>query len=166
MSGWTQLSWPAHLSYNKVVSVLVFSCSRCRNRNVPILTHFINYRTNLTASGPRPNPQGSYHYGMINTSRTIILQSSSGQVNGKQRYGINSVSFTPADTPLKLADYFNIGGVFRVGSISDRPTGGGLYQDTSVMGADYRAFVEIVFENPSDIVLTYHLDGYQFFVVG
>ncbi|KAL7582839.1 L-ascorbate oxidase homolog [Lactuca sativa] len=124
-------------------------------------------RTNLTASGPRPNPQGSYHYGMINTSRTIVLQSSAGQVGGKQRYGINSVSFKPSDdTPLKLADYFNIGGVFRVGSISDRPTGGGLYTDTSVMGADYRAFVEIVFENPSDIVLSYHIDGYQFFVVG
>ncbi|RZC05350.1 L-ascorbate oxidase-like isoform B [Glycine soja] len=30
-------------------------------------------RTNLTASGPRPNPQGSYHYGMINTTKTIIL---------------------------------------------------------------------------------------------
>ncbi|MFS7937342.1 putative laccase [Helianthus anomalus] len=123
-------------------------------------------RTNLTASGPRPNPQGSYHYGMINTSRTIILQSSAGQVNGMQRYGINSVSFKPADTPLKLADYFNIGGVFRVGSISDRPTGGGLYEDTSVMGADFRAYVEIVFENPSNIVLSYHIDGYQFFVVG
>ncbi|KAL7587227.1 hypothetical protein Lser_V15G36688 [Lactuca serriola] len=123
-------------------------------------------RTNLTASGPRPNPQGSYHYGMINTTRTIIIQSSAAQVNKKQRYGLNSVSFKPTDTPLKLADYFNIGGVFRVGSISDKPTGGGLYLDTAVMGADYRTFVEIVFQNPEDIVMSYHLDGYQFFVVG
>ncbi|KAI3778479.1 hypothetical protein L2E82_07813 [Cichorium intybus] len=123
-------------------------------------------RTNLTASGPRPNPQGSYHYGMINTSRTIIIQSSAAQVDGKQRYGLNSVSFKPADTPLKLADYFNIGGVFRVGSISDKPTGGRLYLDTAVMGADFRTFVEIVFQNPEKHVLTYHLDGYQFFVVG
>ncbi|KAF1002374.1 hypothetical protein AG4045_001612 [Apium graveolens] len=80
-------------------------------------------RTNLTASGPRPNPQGSYHYGMVKTSRTIRLSSSAGQVSGKQRYGINSVSFVPADTPLKLADYFNIEGVFRAGSISSNPTG-------------------------------------------
>ncbi|PWA98943.1 hypothetical protein CTI12_AA014230 [Artemisia annua] len=28
---------------------------------------------NLTASGPRPNPQGSYHYGMIKPGRTIML---------------------------------------------------------------------------------------------
>ncbi|KAL8088423.1 L-ascorbate oxidase homolog [Apium graveolens] len=109
-------------------------------------------RTNLTASGPRPNPQGSYHYGMVKTSRTIRLSSSAGQVSGKQRYGINSVSFVPADTPLKLADYFNIEGVFRAGSISSNPTGASLYLDTSVMGADFRAYVEIVFENPENIV--------------
>ncbi|PPS11581.1 hypothetical protein GOBAR_AA09057 [Gossypium barbadense] len=36
-------------------------------------------RTNLTASGPRPNPQGSYHYGLINTTRTIRLANSAGQ---------------------------------------------------------------------------------------
>ncbi|CAH9126231.1 unnamed protein product [Cuscuta epithymum] len=123
-------------------------------------------RTNLTASGPRPNPQGSYHYGMINTTKTIVLSSSAGQVNGKQRYAVNSVSFIPADTPLKLADYFKIGGVFRVGSISSSPTGGGIYLDTAVMGADYRAFIEIVFQNDENIVQSYHIDGYQFWVVG
>ncbi|KAG5044750.1 hypothetical protein JHK82_014127 [Glycine max] len=123
-------------------------------------------RTNLTASGPRPNPQGSYHYGMINTTKTIILASSAGQVNGKQRYAINSVSYVVPDTPLKLADYFKISGVFRPGSISDRPTGGGIYLDTSVLQADYRNFVEIVFQNNENIVQSYHLDGYSFFVVG
>ncbi|KAG9144445.1 hypothetical protein Leryth_014490 [Lithospermum erythrorhizon] len=123
-------------------------------------------RTNLTASGPRPNPQGSYHYGMINTTRTIRLSSSAGQVNGKQRYAINSVSFIPADTPLKIADFFKISGVFTPGSISYQPTGGGIYLDTSVMQVDYRSFVEFVFENPEDIIQSYHLDGYQFFVVG
>lgn len=126
-----------------------------------------NYcRTNLTASGPRPNPQGSYHYGFINTTKTIRLASSAGQVNGKQRYAINSVSFIAPDTPMKLADYFQIGGVFRVGSISDNPTGGGIYLDTSVMGVDYRAFIEIVFQNDEDIIQSYHLDGYAFWVVG
>ncbi|KAG9144429.1 hypothetical protein Leryth_022936 [Lithospermum erythrorhizon] len=123
-------------------------------------------RTNLTASGPRPNPQGSYHYGMINTTRTIRLSSSAGQVNGKQRYAINSVSFVPADTPLKIADFFKISGVYRTGSISYQPTGGGIYLDTSVMQVDYRTFVEFVFENPENIIQSYHLDGYQFFVVG
>ncbi|GFS36020.1 SKU5 similar 5 [Actinidia rufa] len=123
-------------------------------------------RTNLTASGPRPNPQGSYHYGLINTTRTIRLANSAGLISGKQRYAVNSVSFVPADTPLKLADYYKIDGVFRVGSISDNPTGGGMYLDTSVLGTDYRAFIEIVFENNEDIIQSWHLDGYSFFVVG
>ncbi|OMP03010.1 Multicopper oxidase, type 1 [Corchorus capsularis] len=123
-------------------------------------------RTNLTASGPRPNPQGSYHYGLINITRTIRLANSAGQVNGKQRYAVNSVSFVAPDTPMKVADYFKIGGVFRVGSISDNPYGGNIYLDTSVMHGDYRAFIEIVFQNDEDIIQSWHLDGYSFRVVG
>ena len=119
---------------------------------------FLNYsfvvmyqiRRNLTASGPRPNPQGSYHYGLINTTHTIRLANSAPVINGKQRYAVNSVSFIPADTPLKLADYFKISGVFNLGSIPDNPTGGGGYLQTSVMAADFRGFAEVVFENPED----------------
>ncbi|KVI04023.1 Cupredoxin [Cynara cardunculus var. scolymus] len=123
-------------------------------------------RTNLTASGPRPNPQGSYHYGQINISRTIKLTGSASIINRKQRYSVNGVSFIPADTPLKLADYFNISGVFKVGSIPDEPTGAAPYLDTSVMGADFRDFIEIIFENRENIIQSWHLDGYNFFVVG
>ncbi|KAL0739673.1 hypothetical protein Bca4012_015883 [Brassica carinata] len=126
-------------------------------------------RTNLTASGPRPNPQGSYHYGRINISRTLVLESSAALVKRKQRYAINGVSFVQSDTPLKLADYFNIRGVFKVGSIPDQPRrggGGGIRLDTTVMGANHRAFIEIVFQNREKIVQSYHLDGYSFWVVG
>ena len=76
------------------------------------------------------------------------------------------MSFRPADTPLKLADYFKIDGVFRVGSIPDQPSGKKMSLDTSVMGADFRAFVEIVFENRENIIQSWHLDGYSFWVVG
>ncbi|PIA36729.1 hypothetical protein AQUCO_03300145v1 [Aquilegia coerulea] len=123
-------------------------------------------RWNLTASGPRPNPQGSYHYGMINTTRTIRVANSAPVINGKQRYAVNSVSFIPADTPLKIADYFKISGVFNLGSIPDNPNGGGGYLQTSVMAADFRAFIEIVFENSENTVQSWHVDGYAFFVVG
>lgn len=124
-------------------------------------------RTNLTASGPRPNPQGSYHYGRINIAKTIMLQTSEGKVNGKQRFGVNSVSFVPGDTPLKLADYFNIKGVFRVGSMPYFPTGRPISLDTSVMGLDYKAFVEIIIQNSdNNIVQTFHLNGFYFRVVG
>lgn len=123
-------------------------------------------RTNLTANGPRPNPQGAYHYGMIDTTRTIRLATSAGQVNGEQRYAVNSVSFVPTDdTPLKLADYFKIGG-FYPGNIHDVPIGGRIHLNTSVLQTDYRTFIEIVFENKERIVQSWHIAGYAFWVVG
>ncbi|KAI3959316.1 hypothetical protein MKW98_018906 [Papaver atlanticum] len=130
------------------------------------LKQALSIRTNLTASGPRPNPQGSYHYGMINITRTIRLSNSAALVDNKQRYAINSVSFVPADTPLKIADHFKIPGVFRLGSILDSPPGTAMYLDTSVVAADFRAFVEIIFENQENTLQSYHIDGYSFFVVG
>lgn len=135
-------------------------------------------RTNLTASGPRPNPQGSYHYGSINVSRTIRLANSAGQVGGKPRYGVNGVSYVDADTPLKLADYYNISGVYRMGAIPDAPaashsgtqngTGAdaALKNATAVMDSDHRSFVEVVFENSEDSLQSWHLDGYSVFVAG
>ncbi|KAJ1291058.1 hypothetical protein BS78_02G290600 [Paspalum vaginatum] len=123
-------------------------------------------RWNLTASGPRPNPQGSYHYGLVPVARTIRLANSAAAINGKQRYAVNSVSYVSPDTPLKVADYYKIGGVFSVGTIADSPTYGGAYLQTSVMGASYRDYVEIVFENAEDEVQSWHIDGYAFWVVG
>lgn len=121
---------------------------------------------NLTASGPRPNPQGSYHYGEINVTRTIRLANSAGLINHKQRYAVNKMSFVPADTPLKLADHFKIEGVFELGSIPDKNVQGPIQLKTAVMAADFRDFVEIVFENKEGILQSWHLNGYFFFVVG
>ncbi|KAM7266056.1 hypothetical protein ACFE04_003739 [Oxalis oulophora] len=123
-------------------------------------------RRNLTASGPRPNPQGSYHYGSITLQRTIILANSAPVINGKQRYAVNSVSYVSPDTPLKLADYFKISGVFNLGSMPDKPSYGGSYLQTAVMNSNFRDFIEIVFQNWEDTVQSWHVDGFNFFVVG
>uniref|UniRef100_A0A7N0U6R0 Uncharacterized protein n=1 Tax=Kalanchoe fedtschenkoi TaxID=63787 RepID=A0A7N0U6R0_KALFE len=125
-------------------------------------------RTNLTASGPRPNPQGSYKYGQIPVKKTIRLCNSAAKVNGKQRYAVNGVSFVAGDTPLKLADYYNISGVFTVASIPDEPKWNlrDAKLDASVMGAYHRDFVEIVFQNREKVIQSWHLDGYSVMVVG
>ena len=99
-------------------------------------------------------------------TRTIRLANSAPTINGKQRYAVNSVSYVSPDTPLKVADYYKIGGVFSVGTIADNPSYGGAYLQTSVMGASYRDYVEIVFENSEDEVQSWHIDGYAFWVVG
>lgn len=123
-------------------------------------------RWNLTANAARPNPQGSYHYGLIKPARTITLANSAPIINGKQRYAVNGVSFMPPDTPLKLADYFKIQGVFNLGTISDYPRGGGGYLQTAVMSGQFRSFIEIVFQNDENTIQSWHIDGYSFFVAG
>lgn len=80
-------------------------------------------------------------------------------MNRKQRYGINGVSFVPADTPLKLADYFKIKGVYKVGSIPDKPGREGMRLETAVMGVHHKDFIEIVFQNPEKIVQTSGFSG-------
>ncbi|EPS63456.1 hypothetical protein M569_11328, partial [Genlisea aurea] len=123
-------------------------------------------RWNLTSNAARPNPQGSFHYGQITPSRTVILANSAPIINGKQRYAVNGISYVNPDTPLKLADYFSIAGVFSVDSIQSSPTGNAAALGTSVLGTSLHEFVEIVFQNDEDSIQSWHLDGYDFWVVG
>ncbi|KAF3537766.1 hypothetical protein F2Q69_00020841 [Brassica cretica] len=67
---------------------------------------------------------------------------------------------------LVINIFNNLDEPFLLSCVQSQPTGGGIYLDTSVLQADYRTFVEIVFENPENIVQTWHLDGYSFWVVG
>lgn len=123
-------------------------------------------RWNLTASAARPNPQGSFHYGKITPSRTIVLANSAILINRKWRYAVNGVSYINADTPLKLADYFNIPGVFSINSIQDIPSGGSSFLSTSVMATNHHDFIEVIFQNNENAIQSWHLDGYDFWVVG
>ncbi|TKY47852.1 L-ascorbate oxidase-like [Spatholobus suberectus] len=121
----------------------------------------------ITASAARPNPQGSYHYGQINITRTIKLVNSVSRAQGL-RYAINGVSHVDADTPLKLAEYYGVANkVFKYNIISDEPP---VDQKTivkapNVITATFRNFIEIIFENHGKTVQSYNLDGYSFFTV-
>ncbi|KAJ4812500.1 SKU5 similar 17 [Rhynchospora pubera] len=123
-------------------------------------------RWNLTASAARPNPQGSFHYGTIPTSRSIVLANSAPLIAVKQRYAVNGVSFVIQDTPLKLADNYNIANVFTWDSLSLTPTAGPAILGTPVVRLNLHEFVEIVFQNTETKVQSWHLDGYDFWPVG
>ncbi|WOL08976.1 hypothetical protein Cni_G17729 [Canna indica] len=124
------------------------------------------FRRNLTASAARPNPQGSYHYGNISRSRTISLANSASVINGKLRYAVNGVSFVVPDTPLKLADNFNIAGVFTWDSLPIPTNSGPAVLGSPVVRLNLHDFIEVVFENAENTIQTWHLDGYDFWVVG
>ncbi|XP_058081192.1 L-ascorbate oxidase homolog [Magnolia sinica] len=123
-------------------------------------------RWNLTANAARPNPQGSYHYGTITPTKTIVLANSAPLINGKQRYAVNGVSYIVPDTPLKLADQFNIPGIFEFNTIQDLPKDTPTVLATPVMPASLHDFYEIVFQNNENTMQSWHLDGYDFWVVG
>lgn len=124
------------------------------------------FRWNLTANAARPNPQGSYHYGQISISKTYVFSNSAPLINGKQRYAVNGVSYVNADTPLKLADHFNISGVFSTNAIQSFPSGSSATVATSVVETNLHNFLEIVFQNNENSMQSWHLDGYDFWVVG
>ncbi|PKA51171.1 L-ascorbate oxidase like [Apostasia shenzhenica] len=133
------------------------------------LNQWRSFRWNLTASAARPNPQGSYHYGQINITRTIKLSSSTGVADGKLRYALNGVSHRDTDVPLKLAEYFGINAtVFKYNLIADEPPAAGapITVAPNVITAAFRTFIEIILENPETSVQSYHLDGYSFFPAG
>jgi L-ascorbate oxidase len=96
------------------------------------LNQFRTFRWNLTASAARPNPQGSYHYGAINITRTIKLVNSASKVDGKIRYAVNGISHIDPPTPLKLAEYYGVANkVFKYDTIPDDPPARGAPKVTS-----------------------------------
>ncbi|XP_050366896.1 L-ascorbate oxidase homolog [Argentina anserina] len=123
-------------------------------------------RLNLTANAARPNPQGSFHYGTIKVMRTLILANSAAKIGGKLRYAVNKISYVDPETPLKLADWFNIPGVFNLNTIKDTPSPGPASFGASVIGTALHDFVEIVFQNTEPALQSWHLDGSSFYVVG
>ncbi|PKI55331.1 hypothetical protein CRG98_024347 [Punica granatum] len=123
-------------------------------------------RWNVTASGARPNPQGSFKYGQITvTDVYVILSRPPELIDGKLRTALNGISYFSPSTPLKLAQQFSLPGVYKLdfpNKIMNRPP----KLDTSLINGTFKGFMEIIFQNNNTAVHSYHLDGYAFFVVG
>ncbi|GAB4841517.1 Monocopper oxidase-like protein sku5 [Ancistrocladus abbreviatus] len=123
-------------------------------------------RWNVTASAARPNPQGSFKYGQITVTDVFVIVNSPAElINGKWRTTLNGISYFTPSTPLKLAQQYNVPGIYKV-DFPNRPMNRPAKIDTSLINGTYKGFVEIIFQNNGTTVQSYHLDGYAFFVVG
>ncbi|WOL10098.1 hypothetical protein Cni_G18852 [Canna indica] len=123
-------------------------------------------RWNLSSGAARPNPQGSFRYGSINVSQVYVLENKPPVViNGKHRTALNGISYSPPETPLRLADEYKLKGIYTL-DFPTRPHKGAPKIGRSLINGTYRGFMEIIFQNNHTKVHTYHLDGYAFFVVG
>ncbi|KAL8539591.1 hypothetical protein ACS0TY_001266 [Phlomoides rotata] len=130
------------------------------------LNQALSIRQNVSASGARPNPQGSFHYGSINVTEVYVLKNVPPlKIDGKLRAIYNDISFLNPDTPIRLADSYKVEGTYKL----DFPTKP-LYKkprvDKSIINGTYKGFIEIILLNNDTVLQTFHLDGYAFFVVG
>lgn len=95
----------------------------------------------------------------------VLLNRPAELIDGKYRTTLNGISYLAPSTPLKLAQQFNIPGIYKIdfpNRLMNRPP----KVDTSIINGTYRGFMEIIFQNNDTTVQSYHLDGYAFFVVG
>ncbi|KAF9614483.1 hypothetical protein IFM89_018730 [Coptis chinensis] len=123
-------------------------------------------RTNGSAGAARPNPQGSFHYGEINVTDFYLLKNQPPvMIQGRRRTTLSGISYVNRDTPIRLADWFNVKGKYTL-DFPNEPITGPPRVGTSVINGTYRGFMEVVLQNNDTKVQTYHMDGYAFFVVG
>ncbi|KAK4480610.1 hypothetical protein RD792_013688 [Penstemon davidsonii] len=130
------------------------------------LNQAMSIRQNVTASGARPNPQGSFHYGNINVTDVYVLKSVPPvMINGKLRSTYNGISFVNPTTPIRLADVYKVKGDYKL-DFPSRPRDRAPIMDRSIINGTYRGFIEIIVQNNDTVMQTFHMDGYSFFVVG
>ncbi|KAK8481662.1 hypothetical protein V6N11_068351 [Hibiscus sabdariffa] len=123
-------------------------------------------RQNTTASGARPNPQGSFHYGSINVTDTYVIRSLPlVRIDGKLRATLNGISFVEPNTPIRLADLHNVKGAYKL-DFPNKPLDRSPKMDRSIINATYKGFMEVILQNNDTKILSFHMDGYAFFVVG
>ncbi|KAJ0106218.1 hypothetical protein Patl1_18552 [Pistacia atlantica] len=123
-------------------------------------------RWNVSASGARPNPQGSFRYGSINVTEVYVLKNKPPEmIDGKRRATLSGISYVNPSTPIRLADQFKVKGVYKL-DFPTKPLTGAPRLETSVINGTYRGFMEIILQNNDTKMHTYHLNGYAFFVVG
>ncbi|KAI3792341.1 hypothetical protein L2E82_06218 [Cichorium intybus] len=123
-------------------------------------------RWNVSASGARPNPQGSFKYGSINVTEVYLLRNKPPvTINGKRRATLSGISFVNPTTPIRLADEYKVKGVYKL-DFPTTPLTGPPKMETSVINGTYRGFMEVIFQNNETKMHSYHADGYAFFVVG
>ncbi|XP_047147034.1 monocopper oxidase-like protein SKS1 [Vigna umbellata] len=123
-------------------------------------------RQNTSASGARPNPQGSFRYGSINITDTYVLKVTSlVPINGTNRAAINGISFLKPDLPFRLADKHDLKGIYKL-DFPSKPMNRTPKIDRSIINATYKGFIEVILQNNDSSIQNFHLDGYSFFVVG
>lgn len=121
---------------------------------------------NGSASGARPNPQGSFKYGQINVTNFYVIESRQAvNFNRSIRATLNGISFMQPSLPIRLADLNNVMNVYKL-DFPSKPFNKPPSVGVSLINTTYKGFIEVVLQNNDASMESFHLDGYSFFVVG
>ncbi|PKI34879.1 hypothetical protein CRG98_044725 [Punica granatum] len=124
-------------------------------------------RWNMTTGAARPNPQGTFNVTNVTISQTFILQNSAETIKDLPRFAVNNVSYYTQSTPLKLADYFlNGSGVYQLDEFPTQSVNAQAAYGVSVVSVNHKGWLEVMFKNNLDVMDSWHLDGFGFYVVG
>lgn len=86
-------------------------------------------------------------------------------IDGKVRATLNGISFVKPETPIRLADKYNVKGAYKL-DFPNKPLTRPPRTDRSLINATYKGFIEIILQNNDTKMQSFHMDGYSFFVVG
>ncbi|XP_021912064.1 monocopper oxidase-like protein SKU5 [Carica papaya] len=124
-------------------------------------------RWNLTTGAARPNPQGTFNVTNVTITQTFVLRGSTARIDSLLYYTINNVSYLTPNTPLKLADHFANGtGVYELDQFPVNASNVEAKRGVFVASGLHKGWLELVFQNDLEVIDSWHLDGFGFFVVG
>ena len=121
----------------------------------------------MTTGAARPNPQGTFNVHNVTLSQSFLLRASASLIGDVPRYTVNNVSYDTPATPPKLADHFFGGaGTYQLDKYPTNATYNSSVQGVFVASGIHKGWLEIVFKNDLDVIDSWHLDGFGFYVVG
>ncbi|KAF7148473.1 hypothetical protein RHSIM_Rhsim03G0196000 [Rhododendron simsii] len=128
----------------------------------------MSIRQDFNATGGGLSRQGAFNYGLLSSTELFILRSTKPvTIDGKLRATFNGISFENPGYPIRLADQFDKSkDVYNLDFPNAMLPSGPPRIGTSLINGTYDHPMELVLQNNDTVVLSFHMDGHSFFVLG
>ncbi|KAI8564930.1 hypothetical protein RHMOL_Rhmol03G0221500 [Rhododendron molle] len=126
----------------------------------------MSIRQDVNARGGGLSHQGAFDYSLLKSELFILRSTQPSTIDGKLRATFNGISFKNPGYPIRLADQFDKSkDVYNLdfpnATLPSRPP----RIDTSLINGTYNHSMELILQNNDSVMLSFHMDGYSFFVL-
>ncbi|XP_058206055.1 monocopper oxidase-like protein SKU5 isoform X1 [Rhododendron vialii] len=128
----------------------------------------MSIRQDFNARGGGLSRQGAFNYSLLSSTELFILRSTQPiTIDGKLRATFNGISFKNPGYPIRLADQFDKSkDVYNLDFPNATLPSGPPRIATSLVKGTYNHSMELILQNNDTVVLSFHMDGHSFFVLG